>query len=38
MIGFGDELSNDDVENMRHFVIERNQYARSHGELTRVGK
>ena len=38
MIGFGDELSNDEVENIRQFVIGRNQYARSHGEVSRVGK
>jgi len=38
MIGFSAELSDEAVENIRHFVIDRNRYARSTGAVTLTGK
>jgi len=38
MIGFSAELSDEAVENIRHFVIDRNRFARLNGEVTLTGK
>jgi alcohol dehydrogenase (cytochrome c)/quinohemoprotein ethanol dehydrogenase len=38
MVGFSKELSTSDVEDIRHFVIERNQYARSINDVTRTSR
>jgi alcohol dehydrogenase (cytochrome c)/quinohemoprotein ethanol dehydrogenase len=38
MIGFSLELSKADVEDIRQFVIERNKYARSIGDVTRTSR
>ena len=38
MVGYGSELSDDQVEAIRHFLIERNQQARREGFTERYGR
>jgi len=38
MVGFSLELSESDVEDIRQFVIERNKYARSIGDVSRTSR
>lgn len=38
MVGFSDELSAEQIDAMRHFIIARNQFAHSIGDTTRLSR